>query len=151
MSDYIDFLLANANKPSVGEQKMAEVAQTSAAKKAEMAPALTAQQMYAAVAGNATGAGNQSATQGELDARYMSPTQVWDKYGFNDQSNDMITKRAAAGNQVATDLGMNRDWSQAAADTVSGVGLGAFNGLAGIGAMAAGVVSPSAGASTSAT
>ncbi len=146
MSDYIDFLLTNANKPSVGEQKMAEVAQTSTAKKAEMAPALTAQQMYAAVAGNATGAGNLSATQGELDARYMSPTQVWDKYGFNDQSNDMIIKRAAAGNQVTTDLGMNRDWSQAAADTVSGVGLGAFNGLAGIGAMAAGVVSPSAGA-----
>lgn len=146
-NELLDQLLANASKPSVGQQKQQSVMDTATAKKQQLGgmPSFTQDQMYSAVAGSTTGAGDASATQAELDARYLTPMQMWDKYGYNDASNKALGQRAQATQQFNADQSIQRDWNQTAADTVSSVGLGAFNGLAGIGALAAGVVSTDVG------
>ena len=146
-NELLDQLLANASKPSVGQQKQQSVMGTAAAKKQQLGgmPSFTQDQMYSAVAGSTTGAGDASATQAELDARYLTPMQMWDKYGYNDASNKALGQRAQATQQFNADQSIQRNWNQTAADTVSGVGLGAFNGLAGIGALATGIVNKDAG------
>ena len=70
-NNLLDQLLANASKPSVGQQKQQSVMDTAAAKKQQLGgmPSFTQDQMYSAVAGSTTGAGDASATQAELDAR----------------------------------------------------------------------------------
>ena len=146
-NDLLDQLLANASKPSVGQQKQQSVMDTATAKKQQLGgmPSFTQDQMYSAVAGSTTGAGDASATQAELDARYLTPMQTWDKYGYNDASNKALGQRAQATQQFNADQSIQRNLNQTAADTVSGVGLGAFNGLAGIGALATGIVNKDAG------
>lgn len=146
----LDQLLMKAAAPSpssVGAQKQATVAETADAKKQALGGALnfTADQMYPVMAGAQSGAGDASATQAELDARYMAPMALWEKYGYNDQTNALIGKRAEAQQRLTGDQSIQRDWNQTAADAISGVGLGAFNGLAGIGALATGIVNRDAG------
>ena len=146
-NELLDQLLANASKPSVGQQKQQSVMDAATAKKQQLGgmPSFTQDQMYSAVAGSTTGAGDASATQAELDARYLTPMQMWDKYGYSDATNKVLGQRAQATQQFNADQSIQRDWNQTAADTVSGVGLGAFNGLAGIGALATGIVNKDAG------
>lgn len=147
---FLDQMLMKASAPtptSVGAQKQAAVASAAEAKKQALgdAPNFTAEQLYPMMAGAQTGAGDASASQAELDARYMAPMALWEKYGYNDQTNRLIGNRAEAQQRLTGDQSIQRNWNQTAADAVSGVGLGAFNGLAGIGALAAGVVSADVG------
>ena len=147
---FLDQMLMKASAPtptSVGAQKQAAVASAADAKKQALggAPGFTADQLYPVMAGAKTGAGDASATQAELDARYMAPMALWDKYGYNDATNALIGNRAEAQQRLAGDQSIQRDWNQTAADAVSSVGLGAFNGLAGIGALATGIINRDAG------
>ena len=146
----LDQMLMKAAAPtptSVGEQKQAAVAAAADTKKQAMGamPNFTAEQLYPMMVGAQTGAGDASAEQAELDARYMAPMDLWAKYGNNDATNALIGNRAEAQQRLSSDQSIQRDWNQTAADTVSGVGLGAFNGLAGIGALATGIVNRDAG------
>lgn len=146
----LDQMLMKASAPtptSVGAQKQAAVASAAEAKKQALgeAPNFTAEQLYPMMVGAQTGAGDASAKQAELDARYMAPMALWEKYGYNDQTSRLIGNRAEAQQRLTGDQSIQRNWNQTAADAVSGVGLGAFNGLAGIGALAAGIVNTDAG------
>lgn len=146
----LDQMLMKAAAPtptSVGEQKQAAVAAAADTKKQAMGavPNFTAEQLYPMMVGAQTGAGDTSAGQAELDARYMAPMDLWAKYGYNDATNALIGNRAEALQRLSSDQSIQRDWNQTAADTVSGIGLGAFNGLAGIGAWATGIVNRDAG------
>ena len=131
----IEQMLANAAAP-VGQQKQNTVAEAAAQKKAT----LGGFDPYTASVGRQEGLGAASAEEAEQDFRNMSTMDLWAKYG------EGAVMQRAAGAAATSAHGMaQRDWSQAAADTVSGVGLGAFNGLAGIGALATGIVNTNAG------
>ena len=135
----IEQMLANASAPvtpGTGQQKQQTVANVAAQKKA----ALGGFDPYAATVGAQEGTGYASATQQERDFRDMSTTDLWRNYG-----DAAVFQRAGANSGVAADQQAQRDWNQTAADTVSGVGLGAFNSLAGIGALATGIVNRDAG------
>ena len=131
----IEQMLANAAAP-VGQQKQNTVAEAAAQKKAT----LGGFDPYTASVGRQEGLGAASAGAAEQDFRNMSTMDLWAKYGEG-----AVMQRAAGAAAVSADGGSQRNWSQAAADTVSGVGLGAFNGLAGTGALATGIVNRDVG------
>ena len=120
----IEQMLANAAAP-VGQQKQNTVAEAAAQKKAT----LGGFDPYTASVGRQEGLGAASAEAAEQDFRNMSTMDLWAKYGEG-----AVMQRAAGAAAVSAEGMAQRDFSQAAADTVSGVGLGVFNGLAGIGA-----------------
>ena len=155
MNDILNELLANAsaqnqqrNVPqpqTLGALKQAQVTATSANKVAALSgPVPTAQEMYAPLVGAQTGAGATSAAPVESDIRNMGTSELERKYGYGAAA-QMIANRATANNSIFADQTQQRDWSQTAADLVSGVGLGAVNSIGGIGAMGLGVVNADAG------
>lgn len=131
----IEQMLANAAAP-VGQQKQNAVAEAAAQKKAT----LGGFDPYTASVGRQEGLGAASAEEAEQDFRNMSTMDLWAKYGEG-----AVMQRAAGAAAVSAEGMAQRNFSQAAVDTVLGVGLGAFNGLAGIGALATGVVNTNAG------
>lgn len=155
MNDILNELLANASAQNqqrnvtqpqtLGALKQAKVAATSANKVAALGgPVPTAQEMYAPLVGAQTGAGATSAAPVETDIRNMDTSELERKYGYGAAA-QIIANRATANNSIFADQTQQRDWSQTAADLVSGVGLGAANSIGGIGAMGLGVVNADAG------
>ena len=135
----IEQMLANASAPTTpgtGQQKQQAVANASAQKKAT----LGGFDPYAATVGAQEGTGYATATEQERDFRDMSTLDLWRKYG-----DAAVFQRAGANSGVAADQQAGRDWSQAAADTVSGVGLGAVNAVGGLAALGTGIVSTTGG------
>lgn len=155
MNDILNEILANAvaqnqqrnvaQPLTLSAVKQAQVAEASANKIANMGGAVPpAQQMYAPLVGAKTGAGAASADPMETDIRNMDTSELERKYGYGAAA-QMIANRATANNSIFADQTQQRDWSQTAADLVSGVGLGAVNSIGGIGAMGLGVVNENAG------
>lgn len=155
MNDILNEILANAvaqnqqrnvtQPPTLSAVKQAQVAEVSASKIANMGGAVpTAQQMYAPLVGAQSGAGAASADPMETDIRNMGTSDLERKYGYGAAAR-MIANRATANNSIFADQTQSRDWSQTAADLVSGVGLGAVNSVGGIGALGLGLVSADAG------
>jgi len=155
VNDILNELLANASAQnqqrnvtqpqSLSAVKQAQVAATSANKVAALGgPVPTAQEMYAPLVGAQTGAGATSAAPVETDIRNMATSDLERKYGYGAAA-QMIANRATANNSIFADQTQQRDWSQTAADLVSGVGLGAVNSIGGIGAMGLGLVNADAG------
>src|SRR5690606_17969916 len=120
--------------------KQTSVAQATESKKA----ALGAQDFYNIAAGQMNGdSGLLSATQDEIDVRTMSPAQLWGKHGS--RAMDLISGVARGNRDFSLDVTSDRTLPQAAGDLAIGVGQGAINSVGGIGALAAGVISPELG------
>lgn len=128
---------------TVGQQKQAQVAQASEAKKASLG-GVTPQTLYAPSVGASSNSGVMSAPEQEYDSRYLTPTQMDQKYG-QDAANNAILAKSAADQQVLNDKLAQRTLEQTAADTVSGVGMGIANSLGGIGALGLGILNKDAG------
>ena len=148
--DMLNSLLAQAaahNTPDVTSLKQDAAAQAAARKRVELGgtkPAPTADEMYPAIAGVRTDAGASSAGELETDLRTMMPWDLSAKYGAETASG-LINSRAAADQKVFIDRTAFRDWEGTAADTVSGIGLGAANMVGGLGALGVGMVNRDAG------
>ena len=134
-------------EPPISLQKQQAVAQAAGAKKQAHggAPTFSVDQLYTTIVGAQNNSGTASASQEELDARYMTPMGLWDKYGYNDGTNALIGNQAEARQRIAGDRTIQRDWNQAAADAVSGVGLGSLNAIGGLAALGTGIVSTTGG------
>lgn len=147
MNLILNELMANAaGQTSPIEAKKQSLAGVAQEKKTALSPLVpqTPAQLYAPMVGAATGKGVESASEQEYDTRYMTPGQLETKYGHTAAS-DLINAKATAQQRVFSDQTQVRDFEQAAADTVSGVGLGIANSIGGIGALAAGAVNQDAG------
>lgn len=96
----------------------------------------------------AAGQGNQAGagTMGEVEAdlRTLNPAQLFQKYG--DRTPELINAAAAGDRAFRNDEALNtRNLSMVAGDTVSGVGAGLANSIAGLGALGLGMVNDDAG------
>lgn len=96
----------------------------------------------------AAGQGNQAgaATMGdvETDLRTLNPVQLYAKYG--EQATSLINAAAAGDQAFRNDQSLNtRNLSMVAGDTVSGIGGGFANSIAGLGALGLGLVNDQAG------
>ena len=108
-------------------------------------PTLAPADAYRAMVGGATQAGMASAGPSEIEARTMTPFDLYMKYG--DAAEGFMNQRADAERAVAFDASTPaRAPGQLAWDLGSDVGLGAANMVTGLGALGAGLVSPAAGA-----
>lgn len=116
--------------------KRTEVSDATAAKKAEAGG-----MEYGAIAGQAAGAGFNSASQQEQDLRTMDSLSYAQKYGMN----ALMGAGSAQGKYIG-DTTTPRTFSQGAADTVTDIGTGFANAVGGIAALGTGLVSDDGGA-----
>lgn len=108
-------------------------------------PTLAPADTYRAMVGGSTASGMASAGPSEIEARTMTPFELYTKYG--DAAQGFIDQRGAAQGLVTSDASIApRSAGQLAWDLGTDVGLGAANMVTGIGALGAGFVSPEAGA-----
>ena len=146
MSTLLDELLANATAPTIPSLKQQSVAAASGIKQAALGgnqiTMPTAAQLYAPLSAGQEGV--ISASPVELDARTLGPQALIDKYGHT-KAIELISNIATANAQIGRDQAQQRDYSQAAADVVSGVGLGAAQAIGGAAALPIGLVSQDAG------
>lgn len=130
---------------SLGQAKQAVVAETAAKKLAAMSPLVpTVDQQYQTLAASSGGVADNSAGQMMTDVRTLSPIGLSDKYGSS-RASELLANFTQANSKLLNQQTTGRNWSQTAADTVSGVGLGAINSIGGIGAMGLGLVNADAG------
>lgn len=128
---------------ALGAQKQQAVQQASVEKQAALG-GLTKESLYASSVGAGTNKGVNSASELEYDSRYLTPTQLDQKYG-QAATNRFSLNRAAADQRVLGDTLATRNLDQTAADLTTSVGLGMANSIGGIGALGLGVLNKDAG------
>lgn len=135
---------------SVADNKLASLAQTADAKKADLAAANglpSLDQLVSSQRAGNIGVGNKTIpTQVEADLLNMTPVDLAKKYGF-DQAMDLMQRGQQAQGAIQGDLNTYRSTPQAVGDFAASVGLGAANSVGGIAALGAGIVNKNAGTS----
>lgn len=134
MASTFDRLVGFAD--AISSTKRTEVSDATAAKKAEAGG-----MEYGAIAGQAAGAGFNSASQQEQDLRTMDSLSYAQKYGMN----ALMGAGSAQGKYIG-DTTTPRTFSQGAADTVTDIGTSLANAVGGIAALGTGLVSDDGGA-----
>lgn len=129
-------------------QKRAELAITSAEKKAELltnSPTAGIPDMYSIAAGMGVQNGANSMSEMESDLRTLNPLQLYNKYGA--AGLELNDARAAAGTDFFNDqLGYGRTPGEVLTDTAGGIGGGFVGSLGGLAALGLGVINDDAGA-----
>lgn len=143
MTNYLD-LLSTAAQPSPVEQKKQQLGAISRDKKSS----LSGLDFYSMAAGNNRGTGMASASPDEAALRTLSPNQLRYRYG-DEVASGLPEQRFLANQEYLGDRYARRTDGQAIGDSLLGAGTGFANALAGIGALGAGLVSPTAGAAVS--
>lgn len=142
MNNYLDLLKTPTTDPV--QQKRQQLEAVSAEKKSNLAGL----DFYSIAAGVARGTGEASASTDELAMRNLSPAEL--RYRYGDEVGAYLTQQRGAGDfEYGRDRYATRTRAEALQDTALGVGTGFANALAGIGALGAGLVSPTAGAAVS--
>lgn len=144
MPGYADLLSEFSGGP-VGtvQAKQASVADATARKATELAPAPSPDDLYRIAAAHDAGAG--SSIQGEVqnDLLRMDVNQLYGKYGS--RAGDLIGAYSKSANDYLHDRTAYRTTDDAIGDTSQSIGMGVVNGLASIPALALGAVNADAG------
>lgn len=142
MNNYLDLLKTPTTDPV--QQKRQQLEEASAEKRSNLAGL----DFYSIAAGVARGTGEASASTDELAMHNLSPAEL--RYRYGDEVGAQLTQQRGAGSfEYGRDRYATRTGAEAFQDTALGVGTGFANALAGIGALGAGLVSPTAGAAVS--